>query len=340
MKKKEKIDLVHKDKTSIQEISQKIDLRNKYKLALKEISILEKRQEVIEVFNNYKPDIYKINKYKDDDNHSVAVALLSDIHCEERVDLQVVNYMNEYNPDICQKRLLDCYFPHILKLIEINKNGTKIDTLILALLGDLIQGYIHEEYQEDNYMSPTQASLFMYNILISGIEFLLKNSDLKKIIIPCCIGNHGRTTNKKRIATAYKNSYEWLLYNYLANYFKDEKRIEFIISNSYHIYMNIFDYTLRFHHGDAIRYGGGVGGISIPVNKALNEWNKAKKVNYDFFGHFHTPFDGGNFISNGSVVGMNAFSIEIKASYEEPKQMFSLISQKYGKTIVTPIFLK
>jgi hypothetical protein len=49
--------------------------------------------------------------------------------------------------------------------------------------------------------------------------------------------------------------------------------------------------------------------------------------------------DGGNFVSNGSIIGHNAYAISIKADYEKPRQTLVLIDKKRGKTIVAPILV-
>jgi hypothetical protein len=69
--------------------------------------------------------------------------------------------------------------------------------------------------------------------------------------------------------------------------------------------LQIYDVTVRFHHGHSIRYAGGVGGIYIPTNKAIAQWNKGRHADLDVFGHFHQLRDGGNFICNGSLIGYN-----------------------------------
>src|SRR5208282_6842766 len=103
--------------------------------------------------------------------------------------------------------------------------------------------------------------------------------------------------------------------------------------------LNLFGtYPIRFHHGHAIKYQGGVGGITISVNKAINSWNRNRNVKLDIFGHFHQFFDGGNFICNGSLVGYNAYAVAIKAAYERPSQTFLLVNKKHNtKSIVAPI---
>ena len=86
-----------------------------------------------------------------------------------------------------------------------------------------------------------------------------------------------------------------------------------------------------------IRYQGGVGGVYIPVNKAISQWSRAKHADLDVFGHFHQAKHDVRFISNGSLIGYNAFAISIKADFEPPKQAFFLIDRKRGVTIYAPI---
>lgn len=148
----------------------------------------------------------------------------------------------------------------------------------------------------------------------------------------------GNTTQKMRIATAYKNSFEWLMYHTLADLYQGTNA-EFQISNSYHNFFEVYGRTIRFHHGDAIRYGGGVGGITIPVHKAISQWNKSRTAYLDVFGHWHQELDGGSFIANGSLIGYGPYALSIKASPEPPQQACFLIEKTRGKTIVAPVFV-
>jgi hypothetical protein len=45
-------------------------------------------------------------------------------------------------------------------------------------------------------------------------------------------------------------------------------------------------------------------------------------------------------VSNGSLVGYNAYAVRIKAPYERPQQAFFLVNKRYNcKSISAPIFL-
>jgi hypothetical protein len=282
---------------------------------------------------------YTIKSIKSDPSGEVtAVAVLSDIHYAETVKSDNVNGKNEYNPKIAKTRL-EFFFKNLAKLIIIYKHHSQINNLVLAMLGDMINGHLREESLENNSMSPIEEMLEVKGVLEAGINYLLDNTDVN-IVLPCHSGNHARDTQKIRPSTEAGHSYEYVLYHVLANAFKDNPRVKFIIPTSYHSYIDVGGLTIRFHHGHFMKYNGGMSGIYISVNKAIAQWNKVQHADLDVFGHFHQLRDGGNFICNGSVIGFNSFAISIKADYEKPKQAFFLIDHKRKeKTSSSHIFL-
>lgn len=318
--------------------AENINLKRQYKSTLEELHLAQSKLDLALDIQDVKPRDFAYSvKARNKDSESTAFMIASDWHIEERVDPAVVNHLNEYNPTIAKQRA-NKFFTNGLKLIEIQRHGTKIEELVLAVIGDIITGYIHDELMENNYMSPAVAISTAYDILFSGIEFLVREGKFKKITIICSPGNHGRTTDKKHISTSADNSYEWLMYEFMKKHYKDHPVVNLIVDKSYHTYLNVYDnFVVRFHHGDALKFGGGVGGITIPTKKAISQWNKSRKANLDVFGHFHQFMDGGDFICNGSLIGWNAYAIEIKAEFEQAKQAFFLIEKEMGKTIVAPI---
>ena len=129
------------------------------------------------------------------------------------------------------------------------------------------------------------------------------------------------------------------MYRTLRDYFKNEERVKFIINDSYLTYMDIYDYKIRLHHGDSMRYGGGIGGLFIPAFKAISQWDKQIRADWTFFGHFHQLKDGGNFVSNGSLIGFSPYAIRIKADYEKPKQAFLILDKERGLEVTRKITL-
>lgn len=269
-------------------------------------------------------------------SEGTVVLVASDWHIEEKVGSEVGG-LNKYNIEIAKKRATQ-FFQSGLRLTNLLAQDIAISTMVLPLLGDFISNDIHEEFTDITEQLPTNAIVTAQGFLISGIEFLLKNSTLK-LVIPCHSGNHARTTRTTRFAVENGHSLEYLMYLHLAAYFRNEPRVQFVISEGPHSYVQIYDLMVRFQHGHMVKYNGGVGGIYIPVLKAINQWNKARHADLDVFGHFHQLRDGGNFICNGSLIGYNAFALSLKADFEKPKQTLFLIDRKRGRTCLWPILV-
>jgi hypothetical protein len=322
----------------VESLSRKEQMTNsKYKLVREDNETLKAMLEAARVIED--ANVYTLkSKPSMGGQGATAVAVLSDVHFEETVHSQNVNGLNEYNPEIAKQRL-EKFFINVVRLIHITGKDSKIESLVLALLGDLINGQLREEAMENNSMRPMDALLQVWRIIASGINYVLDNTSVN-LIIPCHSGNHARTTKKIHISTEAGNSLEYVLYNGLASEFKDNKRVKFMIPTSYHSYLDVHGFIIRFSHGHSIRYAGGVGGIFIPVKKALAQFNKARHADLDVIAHFHQMRDGGDFICNGSLIGWNEFAGFIKADFERPKQVFFLIDHKRKeKTVTCPIFV-
>lgn len=309
---------------------------SKYQFVAKENDDLRNQLAAIKVVEDV--NSYTLPVGKSEKTGATAVAVASDWHWAETVHPNNVNGLNEFNTTIAKKRA-EAFFRNIVKLVEIFKEHSNIDTLVLALLGDFINGELREEAMQNNSELTMDELLQVYEVLMSGIQHILDNTDLN-LVIPCHSGNHGRITKKIHVSTESGNSLEYVMYHMLARHFKANHRVKFIIPTSYHSFVDIHGFTVRFSHGHAIRYAGGIGGIFVPTFKAISQWDKARRADLDVFGHFHQVKDGTKFLTNGSLIGWNEFANFIKADFEQPKQVFFLIDHKRKeKTITTPIFL-
>jgi hypothetical protein len=268
------------------------------------------------------------------DGEATAFAIASDWHVEETIDPKTVNGLNTFSVAIAEQRI-EKFFKNVVRMTEIQRAGAKIDRLVLFLGGDLMTGYIHEELVESNGMSPTETVLWLQDRVASGVEFLSKH--FSEIVIPCSYGNHGRTTQRSRVSTGAKNSYEWMLYHTLRKAL--ERKASWHIADGYHLLLDCYGKTVRFHHGDGLKYQGGIGGLTIPVEKAISSWNKGVQADLDVFGHWHQSQQNPKWISNGSLIGYGPYSLIIKAPFEPPSQTYFLFDKKRGRTITAPIYL-
>ena len=282
---------------------------------------------------------YAIQHKDSPESEAVAIMVASDWHIEAVIKPWEVSGLNEFNQDVCRTRV-DRFFRHGVKLLKQAQDTTKIQTLIFAIIGDMISGSIHDELMESNRLLPADAVMEAQGYLESGIRYILRECPDINIIIPMKSGNHGRMTQKRRISTEEGNSLERLLYYAIQRVFISEPRVECVVSDGYHIYIDVWpNFVARFHHGHSTRYLGGSGGLSIPLNKAVLAWNRGRRADLDILGHFHQFLDGGQWLVNGSLCGYDSYALSIKASPEPPRQAFLLIDKNVGKTSVTPIIL-
>jgi hypothetical protein len=282
-------------------------------------------------------------------NEATPIILVSDVHPDSTVDpATIYPFTNEFNPAIAEKSL-DNVYGNACELMSICDKQVYIKRSVLWLGGDMMENYLREENVEENSMSPMEALLWNYNRHRAGIQYMLDHTKVEKIDIITNQGNHGRMRgpgdSKKKFSSDWKNNSDYVLYQLLREWFAKERRLAFHITKSYFNTARIYDWNVRFHHGDAVRYAGGIGGLMIPLNRFIANTNRgsAQTVHLDISGHCHqkgmdTP--GSIAVTNGSVIGYNAFAQSIGAKYEAPSQVFLLVDKLHGKTACYPIFVR
>jgi hypothetical protein len=270
---------------------------------------------------------------------ATALVCASDWHIEEPVDPATVANRNRYNLEISEQRMTR-FFEATRWAIDNNRHAFKVRDCILWLGGDIITNYLHEDNQETNLLSPVEAIAYADTNISAGINHLLKDPELERIVIPCNDGNHGRLTKKTRHASRVANSIEWLLYTMLARRYANEPRVQFDIAQGPQLFMDVYGRTIRFTHGDTTKYGGGVGGITIPINKAIFRWNTTRRADLTVMGHYHQYMNLRHLIMNGSLIGFNAYAMGIGAEFEPPTQAFQLLdSKRFNLAPSTPLWV-
>lgn len=267
-----------------------------------------------------------------------AVVILSDWHVEEVVKPGTVNGLNEYNPEIARERATRLA-EGIIRLVEMNRDVFDLRVLVLGLLGDFISGYIHEELVEVNAFTPPVAIFFAEELLSMVIDTLVARGNFDRILVPCTVGNHGRTTAKMHIAKRVETSYEWMLYNMLARKYAKTPGVEFHVAEGEHVYLEAYGRTLRFMHGDSIKGGGGIGGVLVPILRHMAKLEKFKKADITHIGHFHTLSWLSSVVVNGSLIGYSPYALSFGADFEPPQQAFYILDSKRGRSVHAPIWV-
>lgn len=312
------------------------DLIDQLKIEREKVALLNKLQAP------YKPLKIVRHEFKSGLREMTALVGASDWHVEEEVNPIKVHGKNKFTLDIADLRVKR-FFNGVVDLVQHHRASKKIliRDMVLWLGGDLITGHIHEEMLMTSQLSPIATVLWLAPRLKAGINFLLDELDLTSLVIPCDIGNHGRTTKFRNITTGPETSFEWGLYCQLAREFANDKRVRFDTSPSNDHYVDIYDFRLHTTHGDSVRYGGGVGGLTIPLLKAISAWDTDVSADWHMIGHFHTALTVDKAIANGSLIGWGAYSKWIKCRYNprDLSQHFSLIDRENGQCHPTPIWV-
>lgn len=273
----------------------------------------------------------------DTQRKGVPLMLCSDWHVEEPVDPRTVNGINEYNLEIADKcitKLAEAYTAMI-------QDSPRFDcrTGLIWLGGDLMTGYIHDELVEGNLLSPQQTQVWLLDRIETMLRTIAATSNLDKIMVACNSGNHGRATHKQRINTRENNSNEQVIYQTLRRVLRDDPRFEFHIADGQWLEVDVMGYRMAFTHGDTFKYGGGVGGISIPIKRGIAREFQGRKMHQYCMGHFHQRQDFGDVQINGSMIGYSAYAQSIHAAPEQRQQAWMMIDSKRGKALSAPIWL-
>ena len=260
---------------------------------------------------------------------ATACAIASDWHIEEPVVKEAVHGLNEYNLEIARSRA-EFFFKNTLRLANMDARESTIRTIFMSFLGDFISGWIHEELLANTLLAPGDAANFCAGLICGGIDFLLKESSYQIVgdMIP---GNHGRMTHKMHMGNPTGTSLETFMYRMIAMRYQDNPRVQLTVSPQAMVYRDFYErFKLRQIHGYEVKYGGGIGGLTIPLRKALANWNNPIRADLTVLGHFHTLDFGGDYLVNGSLIGYNNFAQAIKAKWEEARQAFYLIHARHG----------
>ena len=313
-------------------------LRTKYKAALAQMDRERERADSFTALQGVTPvALPKSGRHKKRARHqATAVLMLSDIHCEERVLPETVNNENDYSLDVCQLRLAELE-ERFLDCLAHERHQADVDRVLIWLGGDFITGHIHPDCVEVAQLSPMNATRWIAERLRGLIDNIAKHA--RSVIVCTNAGNHGRSTEKNRIATELDHSWEQMMYHTLAREERN-KNVAWQIAEGHLGYVDLDGFLVRTTHGHSIRYAGGVYGLALPASKAISRWDAGRKANLTIFGHYHSWgwLRGARYIANGSVIGHSPYAERV-ASPERPCQGMAIID--HGRQEVTrayPLF--
>lgn len=312
--------------------------QKRYKAALAQIDAERERADSLVSLQGVKaaPLTKSVKGKKRTKHQATAVLMLSDVHAEERVLPETVNGENDYSLDVCQLRLAELE-ERFLDCLQHERNQADIDRVLVWLGGDFITGHIHPDCAEVAQLSPMNATRWISERLRGMIDRIAAH--VGSVIVCTNAGNHGRSTDKNRIATELDHSWEQLMYFTLAREEKN-KNVQWRIAEGHLGYVNLDGFLVRTTHGHSIRFAGGVYGLALPASKAIARWDAGRKADLTIFGHYHSWgwLRGARYVANGSVIGHSPYAERV-ASPERPCQGMAIIDHgRHEVTRAYPLF--
>lgn len=269
----------------------------------------------------------------------VPTLFLSDLHVGERVFPAQIGGVNEYNIAIFRKRLRYT-IDTAIHLLEILDGAMRYPGIVCPLGGDMISGDIHEELATTNEL-PTMPTVFeLFEQLVSAL--LLLADAFGHVFCPCVGGNHGRNTHKVWAKNRNHTSFDWMLYQLLANRFKDDKRFTFYVPDGSDALYKVYGTRYLLTHGDQFRGGDSIIGPLGPLTRGNQKKlarNTAVDMIYDVMicGHWHQYIHLERLIVNGSMKGYDEYAYTSNFGFEPPRQALWVTHARYGITFRMPV---
>lgn len=267
------------------------------------------------------------------------VLLLSDLHFDEVVDLDVMDGFNAYNRSIADDRL-DRVVNGAVRYLRTYVSGVEYDGITLMLGGDIVTGTIHEELAETNEYPLPETVAYWTTRLASAIEYLA--DEFGRVHVPCVDGNHDRSGRRPKYKRRAMDSWAWTMYSMLAYIFRGDDRVDITVSESSELLVPVYDTRLLLVHGDGAKGGGGIGGIWPPISRYVHKkqsqyQSQGRPFDVAVMGHWHQLVQGSNFYVNGSLKGYDEYARGNAFPFERPQQLLLLVTPERGITLSTGI---
>lgn len=312
------------------------DFRARYKAALSQIDAERQRADTLAGLVGVRAKKLSTQRKNTAKHPATMLLLLSDWHVEELVRLET-NGLNRFDLGIADRRIAELA-ERFAVILDHERRLADIRRVCLWVGGDLISGHIHDDTAELAQLAPLAATRWAGERVRGFIDAVAKQAD--EVIVATSCGNHGRTGDP-RIGTEMDHSFEQNLYLTLqAN--EQLPNVRWQVSENYLNHIDLDGFRVRAHHGHAYKSFGGVGGITIPVNKRNAAWDASHgRADLTVFGHWHQMawLRSHRYVSNGSVIGHSAYATRIGATYEAPCQAAVVIDHRRNEvTKAMPIY--
>lgn len=316
------------------------------KILVEELVSLDDFREEIKLFNKQVP--IKLHKSlpptkKKTKSKRTVVAHVSDTHIGVVINKEDMGGLNEFNPTVASRRFA-AYFQQVAEYKAEHREDTD---LVLIFNGDITAGIIHN--QEWGVLPMSSQHALSLRILSQGISYLAQS--YSKIRVVCTSGNHGRfmhKENKGRQMSQKWDGFDNILYESLAEVFRSNSNIEFIIPKTPYALIDIQGHKALMTHGDTFLNVGNVSRV-INVDNIKNQINDMiiglGHIDMVFVGHVHkntiqTLDNGTELLINNTLSGLDGFAQGLGIVSNNPSQQIVEVTPNYPIGDVRTVRLK
>ena len=269
----------------------------------KEYAEVMYKEKILETYNN---------DYLSSFSKNSAILQLSDWH----YGLEINNYFNRFNPEICIKRVNELKNKVISMCLHDN-----VKTLYIANLSDLISGYIHLQLRLQNRYDVITQVMDVSEILA---ELLNDLSEYFNIEYYDCLDNHSRLDPNKK-DSFHLESLVRITHWYLVERLKNNNKINI---NNYSIYgediitFNCCGWDIAGVHGD-----------NDTVQNIIERLSLMTHANFDLIltahKHHFAAYEDNECIvlQNGSLMGTDYYATKLRKS-SKPSQNLIIVSNE------------
>lgn len=286
-----------------------------------------------------KPAKWLQPKAKAKARQGIANLLLSDLHLDEVVKPEQIDWINSYDRSIAEFRLRQT-FERFVVVSQEYISGMNYDGACVWLGGDIFSGNIHEELKETNEVPILSSLDFWVDPMVSGLRMVA--DAFGKVHVPCVVGNHGRLTRKPTAKNRVPDNFDWFFYRVLNRILGTDPRFTWQIPDSPDTLVPQYGTDFLFTHGDQFRGGSGIAGMLSPImigdsRKRKRQLAVDKPYDIMVMGHWHSYFAGRGLLVNGSLKGLDEYAYVSNFDFEQPQQAFWVTTPEHGVTFSAPI---
>lgn len=271
----------------------------------------------------------------------------SDLQLGTLITKEEMGGVNEHNWLIWENKL-NIWKKEVLDKINFYKRDFHIDHVVIACLGDMVEGidiFKGQIWKVDRHVVD-QAIMGANDTAACFAEIMLANSELKFDILEV-FGNHGRIGRKGEVP--YSCSMDKIYQRFLEAQLKsipELKNYTYHHNEAWFYFLEIYGWTHLLLHGDQGMSKLWSGKPTVnSLEKGLVRFNQMlqQQVHFLHCGHFHSPvnfsFNISQILINGSFIGTSDFSATKMVASNPPVQLMYLFTPREGLTLTQRIYL-